>query len=215
MTLTLLPILERAFRPFLLNPVVTFPTRGDRTLDQIFTNISSLYTYPSRLPPFGLSDHHSVLIEANVRDKNLKPQYKTIKARDKRPSKRASLGRFLLQVPWSELLSAEQTCEQKLQTLTDVINYGLNTIMPERSIRVHETDRPWISVQLKDLIARRQQALASGNRTLYKILRNKVNRERKRCRKTYYASKIGDLHDSNPRDWWREVKQICGTAKNN
>ena len=114
-------------------------------------------------------------------------------------------------MPWSELLSAEQTCEQKLQTLTDVINYGLNTIMPERSIKVHETDRPWISVQLKYLIARRQQALASGNRTFYKILRNKVNRERKRCRKTYYASKIGDLHDSNPRDWWRE--QICETAK--
>ncbi|XP_068671085.1 uncharacterized protein [Montipora foliosa] len=210
---TLLPILERAFRPFHLNPVVTFPTRGDRTLDQIFTNISSFYAYPSRMPPFGLSDHHSVLIEANVRDKSLKPQHKTIKARDKRPSKRASLGRFLLQVPWSELLSAEQTCEQKLQTLTDVLNYGLNTIMPERSIRVHETDRPWISVQLKDLIARRQQALASGNRMLYKILRNKVNRERKRCRKTYYANKIGDLHNTNPRDWWREVKQICGTTK--
>ena len=95
---TLLSILERAFRSFLLNPVITFPTRGDRTLDQIFTNISSLYTYPSRLPPFGLSDHHSVLIEANVRDKNLKPQYKTIKAPDKRPSKRANLERFLLQV---------------------------------------------------------------------------------------------------------------------
>ena len=72
--------------------------------------------------------------------------------------------------------------------------------MPERSIRVHETDRPWISVQLKDPIARRQQALASGNRMLYKILRNEVNRERKRCRKTYYANKIGDLHDTNPRD---------------
>ena len=41
---TLLPILERAFRSFLLNPVVTFPTRRDRTLDQILTNISSLYT---------------------------------------------------------------------------------------------------------------------------------------------------------------------------
>ena len=151
-------------------------TTGDRTLDQIFTNISSLYTYPSRLPPFGLCDHHSVLIEANVRDKNLKSQYKTIKARDKCPSKRARLGRFLLQLPWSELLSAEQTCEQKRQTLTDVINHGLNTIMPERSIiRVHETDRPWISVQLKDLIARHQQALASGNRMLSMILRNEVN----------------------------------------
>ena len=178
----------------LLNPLITFLIRRDRNLDQIFINISSLYTYPSRLPPFGLSDHHSVLIEANVRDKNLKPQYKTIKARDKRPSKRA------------ELLSAEQTCEQKLQTLTNVINYWLDTIMSKHSIRVHEKDRPWIPVQLK-------QALASGNRTLYKILRKKVNWERKRYRKTYYTNKIGDLHYSNPRDWWRVVKQICGTPK--
>ena len=107
------------------------------------------YTYPTRLPPFGLWSctiqyywrlTFETRIEAPVQD---------YKARDKRPSKRASLGRFLPQVPWSELLSAGQTCEQKLQTLTYIINYGLNTIMPERSIRVHETDRPWISVQLK------------------------------------------------------------------
>ena len=152
----------------LLNPLITFLIRRDRNLDQIFINISSLYTYPSRLPPLGLSDHHSVLIEANVRDKNLKPQYKTIKARNKPPSKKASLRHFVLQVPWSELLSLEQTCEQKLQTLTNVINYWLDTIMSKHSIRVHEKDRPWIPVQLK-------QALASGNRTLYKILRKKVN----------------------------------------
>ena len=149
---------------FLLNPLITFLIRRDRNLDQIFTNISSLYTYPSRLPPLWLSDHHSVLIEANVRDKNLKPQYNTIKARNKPPSKKASLQHFVC---------LEQTCEQKLQTLTDVKNYWLDTIMSIRSIRVHEKDRPWISVQLKDLIACRQQALASGNRTLYKILRKK------------------------------------------
>lgn len=116
-------------------------------------------------------------------------------------------------MPWSELLSLEQTCEQKLQTVTDVINYWLDTIMSKRSIRVHEKDRPWIPVQLKDLIACRQQALASRNRTLYKILRKKVNRERKRYRKTYYTNKIEDLHYSNPCDWWRVVKQICGTPK--
>ena len=137
-----------------------------------------------------------------MRDKNLKPQYKTIKARNKPPSKKASLRHFVLQVPWSELLSLEQTCEQKLQTLSDVINYWLDTIMSKRSIRVHDKDRPWIPVQLKDLIACCQQALAWGNRTLYKILRKKVNRERKRYCKTYYTNNIGDLHYSNPRDWW-------------
>ena len=47
------------------------------------------------------------------------------------------------------------------------------------------------------------------------MLRNKVNRERKRCRKSYYQSKVHNLRNTNPRDWWREVKQLCGTSKHN
>ena len=148
-----------------------------------------------------------------IREKLQKPRPKVIKVRDKRPSKIASVGRFLLQVPWPDLLSHDQSCDDKLSILTEIVNYGLDTIMPERSIRVHETDRPWMNSQLKSLIARRQKAFTSGNELLFKLLRNKVNRERKRCRKTYYQNKVKDLHDTKPRDWWREVKQLCGTAK--
>ncbi|CAB4024558.1 Hypothetical predicted protein [Paramuricea clavata] len=88
--------------------------------------------------------------------------------------------------------------------------------MPERSIKVHPNDRPWVNSNLKSLINRRQKAFASGNVTLFKMLRNKVNRERKRCRKSYYyQSKVHNLRNTNPRDWWREVKQLCGTSKLN
>ena len=85
--------------------------------------------------------------------------------------------------------------------------------MPKLSVKVHETDRPWLTAQFKGLITRRQKALASNNEYLYKILRNKMNRERKRCRSAYYESKVKNLGDTKPRDWWREVKQLCGTAK--
>ena len=92
-------------------------------------------------------------------------------------------------------------------------NYGLNTIIPEQSIRVHKIDQPWISAQFKDLIARRQKALASGNTILFKVFGNRVNQKRKRCCNTYYANKVAHLLDARPRDWWREVKQLSGTAK--
>ena len=36
---------------------------------------------------------------------------------------------------------------------------------------------------------------------------------RKHCRKVYYENKVKDLHDSKPRNWWREVKQLCGSVK--
>ena len=40
-----------------------------------------------------------------------------------------------------------------------------------------------------------------------------MNRERKRCRKVYYENKVEGLRASRPRDWWREVKQLCGSTK--
>ena len=65
--------------------------------------------------------------------------------------------------------------------------------MPERTSTIHPNDRPWINNNLKLLIKRRQKAFVSGNVTLFKLLRNQVKRERKRCRKTYYQTKVHKL----------------------
>ena len=81
--------------------------------------------------------------------------------------------------------------------------------MPERSVKVHANDCPWMTKDLKRLILQRQKAF-TGKMSLFKLLRNKVNRERKRCRKSYYKAKMQQLSDSKPHDWWREVKQSCG-----
>ena len=103
---TLLPLLQSAVKVFQLKSVVDFPTRGDRTLDQIFTNLSTEYfSSPCSLPAFGLSDHQTIFISARIRDKTSKPRRKLITTRDKRLSKIASVDRFLQQVPWSDLFS--------------------------------------------------------------------------------------------------------------
>ena len=96
------------------------------------------------LPAFGLSDHRTVFIDAKFRSKSSKPKYKIVKSRDKRPSKIASVGRFLQQIPRSQIFSSDQSCEEKLRVFTKIINFGLNTIMPERPIKIYETDRPWL-----------------------------------------------------------------------
>lgn len=75
------------------------------------------------------------------------------------------------------------------------------------------TDLGLISAKLKDLIARRQKAFASGNAMLFMVLKYKVNRERKRCCNIYYANKVADFHDTSPCDWGREVKLLSGTAR--
>ena len=140
---TFLPMIQSALKSFNLKSTVNFPTRGDRALDQIFTNLDDYFSVPTCLPPFGLSDHVTIYMGSGTRGAS-KPKHKIIKWRDKRPSKVNSVGRFLMEVPWSNLLSSEQSCEGKLSLLTKVINYGLDTIMPVHSIKIHETDRPWV-----------------------------------------------------------------------
>ena len=44
---------------FHLKQLVKFPTRGERTLDLILTNLNKFYQAPIKDPPFGLSDHYT------------------------------------------------------------------------------------------------------------------------------------------------------------
>lgn len=85
----------------------------------------------------------------------------------------ASLGRYLQEIPWDAALSENESCDDKLAAVTQIINYGLDAIIPVRSVKVHQTDRPWLNADLKRLIQKRQQAFSSGDTFLVKLLRNK------------------------------------------
>ena len=70
---SLLPMVQSAVKAFHLKPTVSFPTRGNNTLDQIFTNFPEFFSAPCSLPPFGLSDHLSVFMGPGIREALLKP----------------------------------------------------------------------------------------------------------------------------------------------
>ena len=121
----------------------------------------------------------------------------------------------MINIPWEDLLFSDQTVDEKLELFTELIHCGLDTIMPERSLKVCVNDRPWMTCQLKRLIIQRQKAFTSDNKCLFKLLRNKVNRNRKRCRKSYYWNKVSALKGTKPYKWWSEIKQLCGASENN
>ena len=76
---------------------------------------------------------------------------------------------------------------------------------------VHPNDHPWINEDLRRLIKLGQRALFAGNATtLFKLYRNRINKKRKNFEADYYKSKVENLKQSNPKQWWREVKHISG-----
>ncbi|KAI8487943.1 hypothetical protein Bbelb_343910 [Branchiostoma belcheri] len=53
-----------------------------------------------------------------------------------------------------------------------------------------------------------QEAFSQGKTCLWKQLRNKINREVKRARKSHYCNRVEKLKKENPGKWYQEIKTI-------
>ena len=86
----------------------------------------------------------------------------------------------------------------------------MDQCFPFKTVTRHSSDKPWVTDSFRQLIKKRQRARMSGNTTLAKQLRNKVNREAKRLRHQFYQSKIAALDESSSKDWWKQMKVLMG-----
>lgn len=196
---------------FKLKQIVSFPTRGQNTLDLILTNLQDFYNVPDKRPPFGLSDHMTIELKPKTRSQLSKLRL-TVKSRDLRPSSRLAMGTYLQQVNVPALLNTVDTCAEKVTLFESIVKTGLDLVLPLRSKTIHLNEPPWFNSALKDLIRTRQRALSQGNLPQFRLLRNRVNRERKICRARYYEAKVAHLKECKPSGWWKEVKKLSGMS---
>lgn len=90
--------------------MIDFPTGGNNTLDQIFTNIQDCYKPLIKNPSFAFQ---TVTISAFPKSRiSSKPQNKVNKTRRKRRKAINSLGHFLLAIPLNSILTNFQSCEE-------------------------------------------------------------------------------------------------------
>ena len=196
-------------RQFRLKQLVKVPTRNNATLDLLLTNLHEHYELSQAFPPFGLSDHNTIVFTPKVKDCNTRRKKMIIK-RDRRASHRAELGRYLSSINWVSIL-ADKNCENMWNIFHNVVLTGLDLLMPTKEIKISVDDVPWMNHRLKSLIKKRQKAFYTygANSAECKNYRNLVNSERKACRGKYYEANVHNLRKENPKKWWNEVKRIC------
>lgn len=191
---------------FKLKQFVNFHTRKDQTLDLVLTNMHQFYEDPQKLAPFGLSDHFTVKVKS--KSSFVHPK-KVVYSRDLRPSVRSAISSFLGNIDWS-IISSFPTCEARLGFFENIVQIGLDNIAPIKPHVVHDNEPPWINPHFKSLIKQRQNALSNGDMPKFRSLRNIVNRERKKCRSNFFSSKVQQLKETKPKNWWKAVKAISG-----
>ena len=106
-------------KTFQFKPVVNFHTRPINTLYKIFSILLEHFSSFNSFPQFGLLDHLTIVVSPGFLKKSQKPRTKIIKVRDKSPSNIRSVGRYLLQIPLSNVISINQSCDRKLSLMTE------------------------------------------------------------------------------------------------
>ena len=93
-----------------------------------------------------------------------------------------------------------------VSSFTSELSLAIDLFFPTNTIKIHATDKPWMTPMLKQLIMQRQRAFHSSDRAVWLHHRDKVQREISLQKRTYYARKIQNLKNSNSRQWWNYIK---------
>ena len=169
------------------------------------------YNIPDVVPPVGFSDHNSILLTPLNHCKNSR----TVRfIRDAHPANRRLIAEVLSHISWSSMYHMN-SCNEQFQYFSSVVNGIVEKYLPLKRTKLHSSDKPRISSEIKDLIPKRQADWNSGNKFAFRLYRNKINMLCKSARSRYYNNNVADSLLSNPHKWWSTVKKIAGLTPSN
>jgi hypothetical protein len=121
-------------------------------------------------------------------------------------------GSWISQCSWAEVEEADGT-ESKTEAFYDIMLKGIDKYFPTREIKIHVSDKPWISSKTKELIRKRQEVFTPERPLLWRCYRNKVQRAIVKDKKEYYHNRVQRLKRSNPASWYREIRVMTTNNK--
>ncbi len=162
-----------------------------------------MYQTPEHLPPVGSSDHQTILLNAG--NWPTKP-IKHIFCRKRTPETIRELGLLMNTTDFSHIHESMDP-EAKVDAFTSTIISILDKTVPLKKVSITNTDKPWMTVEIKDLrIKDRQYAFCSGDKTSYRKIKSIIAKKIKSAKKQYYQHEVEKLRCSKPKQWFKSVK---------
>ncbi len=96
--------------------------------------------------------------------------------------------RILSKTVWDAVYEAEDV-DDEVSIFNGVVTQALDGCMPLKSIRLHPTDKPWMTPNIKAKIKLRQQAFTRGNMSQYNLLSAQVEDMIRKAKSNYYQNK--------------------------
>ena len=135
----------------------------------------SFYTKAEILAPVGTSDHK--VIKWYPKNNGIARPCTNKRRRRRFPrSGYDAFGRWLISQDWP-IVSPNHSTDDLASDFTSKISQGIDKFYPLSSVKLHPSDKPWMSSFFNSLIVKRQRAFHSGNIHLWRHYRDKVKLE--------------------------------------
>ena len=122
-------------------------------------------------------------------------------------------GVFLQNYDWSELFS-NKGLDEKVDAFLHFTKVIINEFFPERIIKKHTNDKPFMTQKIKSLRDKRNKAFKNNKTELFKSLHRQVSAEIKKAKLQFYDKTVRPNHSLCPKAWWKQVKRLIGSRKN-
>ncbi len=192
---------------------VNFATRGNNTLDLVYTTEKNAYKAVPR-PHLGYSDHISVMLIPAYRPllKLTKPVQKLITIWPENAT--STLQDCFQCTDWNMFKEAatynnHTDLQEYTETVTAYIKKCMDDVTVTKTITTRANQKPWIAADVRGLLKTRYEAFRSGDKAALKTARANLSCGIKNAKRSY-AQKINN-HFTDSRDTrslWQAIQTI-------
>ncbi|XP_049336921.1 uncharacterized protein LOC125802521 [Astyanax mexicanus] len=196
----------KTFCPALFQHITCF-TRKTQTLDHCYSNIRGAYKALPR-PPFGKSDHSSILLLPTYRQRLKREPPTTKEVRRWSDQSEAMLQDCFDHVDWEMFRDSSSSIDEYADTVTAFIRKCVDDVVPLRSVRVFPNQKPWLNGDVRSALSARSAAFRSGNTEEYKRASYALRRTIKAAKRGYREKVEAQFNTANTQSLWQGLNII-------
>jgi len=193
---------------FKLKNVVNFSTRGNNTLDCVFSTNAKRYT-ATKLAPLGKSDHCLIKCTGKAIGKRKKTFVKRVP--DYSPANKQAFHAMMYDTNFTIDGDIKNSCDLNFyfDNLLAKIHSIYDRCFPLRKVKCHTNSLPWMNDSIRICISKRDRAYCRGQIVRFKHYRQKVKFLIKEAKKSYMST-VNELQSSSS---WSKIKDIGGIKR--
>ncbi len=193
---------------------ITINTRGDRVLDHCYSPFRDAYKSLPR-PPFGKSDHSSVLLLPAYRQKLKReaPALRTIQCWSDQSD--AKLQDCFDHVDWDMFRAAsDDDIEAYSDSVTCFIRKCVEDVVLTKTIRIYPNQKLWINSDVRAALSVRTSAFKSGNFDDRKQASYDLRKSIKAAKRQYKNKVEEQFNTNNARSMWQGINNFTDCKGN-